>query len=226
MRNAVLAAGLLTLSAGADATTTIIDFSQAARDPLIPAFVADGFGGTAEVATKFESFSTGFPDTGVRITGLRYADSGHGDLSGLARDDQAFLQFRLIRLDPDVTLRLDSFRIASQPGFPGFFTEVRVFSSSNDLLWESGFIQPPSTGSLLVSPDVSFAGGLTVNLYSATVYGIDQIHFTTLGPTAPPPPPPPGVGAIPEPAAWALMIAGFGLVGSAMRRRRVAVSLS
>jgi PEP-CTERM motif len=30
--------------------------------------------------------------------------------------------------------------------------------------------------------------------------------------------------SVPEPASWALMIAGFGLVGGAMRRRRVTVS--
>ncbi len=34
-----------------------------------------------------------------------------------------------------------------------------------------------------------------------------------------PPPPPPG-GVVPEPASWALLIAGFGIVGSALRRRR------
>ena len=33
-------------------------------------------------------------------------------------------------------------------------------------------------------------------------------------------------GAVPEPASWALMIAGFGLVGSAMRRRRETVRVS
>jgi len=36
-------------------------------------------------------------------------------------------------------------------------------------------------------------------------------EFSTLNPT---------FGAVPEPASWALMIGGFGLIGSAMRRRR------
>jgi hypothetical protein len=30
-----------------------------------------------------------------------------------------------------------------------------------------------------------------------------------------------GVGAVPEPASWAMMLGGFGLVGGAMRRRKV-----
>ena len=33
-------------------------------------------------------------------------------------------------------------------------------------------------------------------------------------------------GAVPEPASWAMMIAGFGLVGAAMRRRRVPVRVT
>jgi hypothetical protein len=30
----------------------------------------------------------------------------------------------------------------------------------------------------------------------------------------------PGVGAVPEPASWTMLIAGFGLAGAAMRRSR------
>jgi hypothetical protein len=33
----------------------------------------------------------------------------------------------------------------------------------------------------------------------------------------------PAVAAVPEPASWAMMVGGFGLIGAAMRRRRVSV---
>ena len=36
----------------------------------------------------------------------------------------------------------------------------------------------------------------------------------------------PGTPSVPEPASWALMLGGFGLVGGAMRSRRAAVSFS
>jgi hypothetical protein len=31
-------------------------------------------------------------------------------------------------------------------------------------------------------------------------------------------------GSVPEPASWAMMIAGFGLIGGAMRRRAAATA--
>ena len=34
------------------------------------------------------------------------------------------------------------------------------------------------------------------------------------------------VGAVPEPASWAMMIAGFGLLGSAVRRRRTGLAIA
>jgi len=47
------------------------------------------------------------------------------------------------------------------------------------------------------------------------------LYHTGSPPPPPPPPPPPGV---PEPATWALMIGGFGMVGTTLRRRRSAVA--
>jgi hypothetical protein len=34
-----------------------------------------------------------------------------------------------------------------------------------------------------------------------------------------------GGGSVPEPATWAMMITGFGLIGAAMRRKRVTLRI-
>jgi hypothetical protein len=49
----------------------------------------------------------------------------------------------------------------------------------------------------------------------------DQVAFAgiTLGSQTP-------GGTVPEPATWAMMIGGFGMVGGAMRRRRVSTKVS
>lgn len=53
---------------------------------------------------------------------------------------------------------------------------------------------------------------------------LDRAKLSFRGVDIVPPPPPPPTG-VPEPTAWALMIVGFGLAGSAFRRRdRVAAS--
>ena len=46
-------------------------------------------------------------------------------------------------------------------------------------------------------------------------YGIDNILANATAATAP--------SNVPEPGAWALMLGGFGMVGSALRRQRAAV---
>lgn len=61
----------------------------------------------------------------------------------------------------------------------------------------------------LAPTSVSFALGfpVTVGGASGTFTGASNVTFSA------------SVAAIPEPATWALMIAGFGMVGAAMRRR-------
>ena len=66
----------------------------------------------------------------------------------------------------------------------------------------SGSFKLPTGSDVFVLPD-----GVTVN---AGDYLVNNRFIDPLAPT----------GGVPEPAAWALMIAGFGLAGAAMRRRR------
>jgi len=66
-------------------------------------------------------------------------------------------------------------------------------------------------GTTLSALDLHYGGSSGIVLYST--------HHVT----PPPPPPPVDNGAVPEPASWAMMIAGFGMVGGALRRRSTAV---
>jgi hypothetical protein len=74
------------------------------------------------------------------------------------------------------------------------------------------------------------SGGITV--LADTQQGLDRFvnapagaGANTLPPQAAGDPPVPGaVGAVPEPASWAMLLAGFGGLGMAARRRR-AVSI-
>ena len=93
------------------------------------------------------------------------------------------------------------------------------------------------------SPFVSFNGlsysvasGQSFNLFSLVTFDFevgsanqDRVAIVNVSVTpsdTPPPPPPPPPSSVPEPASWAMMVAGFGVVGSALRRRRVRVTFA
>ncbi len=72
------------------------------------------------------------------------------------------------------------------------------------------------TASLLIDPT------LTLDPDFLTTYGLSAADFTItpesgFGNSAP-------VGGVPEPAAWVLMVAGFGFVGAALRLRAIAAA--
>lgn len=109
------------------------------------------------------------------------------------------------------------------PGCTTVFTvNIGSFSLDYSLVADaSGFFKKPFTVT-----DISgyvATGGLTTLSFvakSSTNFGnndpiIDRVLFERTGTT--------GVGgAIPEPTTWALMLGGFGLVGSTLRQRRAA----
>ncbi len=69
-------------------------------------------------------------------------------------------------------------------------------------------------GFLGITTDTAFSS-LTITTSKVNDSLFDTVRFGTLAAATP---------AVPEPATWAMMIAGFGLVGGAMRRRRTQVA--
>ena len=78
---------------------------------------------------------------------------------------------------------------------------------------------PPGSGGFcpFSAAGVSFAGTARSISFAGVANQIvfDDITFGSVNP---------GGGAVPEPASWAMLIAGFGLVGAVQRRRKVAVA--
>ncbi|MCS6986405.1 MAG: PEPxxWA-CTERM sorting domain-containing protein [Sphingomonadaceae bacterium] len=102
------------------------------------------------------------------------------------------------------------------------FTPIRELGSLR--VYDSGLAPPGSEFTNVGSIDLvaRFGSLRLVGLANPRggffTAGSDPLPGGGISPPPPPPPPPP----IPEPATWAILVAGFALVGSALRRRRLA----
>lgn len=99
---------------------------------------------------------------------------------------------------------------AVNPGW-GIFTQGLLSSGGTiAATWENG-----DAAIVVGNGGRTIANGfLTDTVASSTLYANQIAYLTGSGS------PGPGAGAVPEPASWAMMIAGFGLVGGSMRYRR------
>nr|WP_185964992.1 PEPxxWA-CTERM sorting domain-containing protein [Glacieibacterium frigidum] len=111
------------------------------------------------------------------------------------------------------------------------FTAVTPGSYDGFLTLYSGSFDPGNAlaNAIVANDDINGGNfntsGFTANLLAGTSYfavqtGFDNLDFGSYVLTIAGPGTISVGGAVPEPAAWALMIGGFGLVGNAMRRRR------
>lgn len=88
--------------------------------------------------------------------------------------------------------------------------DLAVSSGSSD-----GWQQKTGTYTAMTSGAVTLAVADTNSSVPYNDFALDDISFT--GATT---------GTVPEPASWALMLAGFGVVGGVMRRRATAASVT
>ena len=99
---------------------------------------------------------------------------------------------------------------------PGTFSVYSGLGGTGTLLGSLTIGDPPASPSAFFSTGVSFAGlGKSVLVSGGTgQIGWDDVTL--------------GIGAVPEPTTWAMMLVGFGFVGgairSAKRRQKITVS--
>lgn len=95
-------------------------------------------------------------------------------------------------------------------------SQVTIREIGGGVLFSSGAITISGQTRSQFSGSYTSASGIEINFGPDNFnVGIDNIDFTVNAV---------GGGAIPEPGTWALMIAGFGLAGGALRRRKAAIA--
>ena len=142
-----------------------------------------------------------------------YWDTDYGDLIGNVWTIGAVGQAVLTLATPGKTLTLDSLKGG------GWFRSdrpvgVRVYALDWTPLFNSELVFP-GIGHLDVAFGLSTTTGFILQWGPDSFNGgIDDLTFTVDA----------GGSAVPEPSSWALMIAGFGVTGAAMRRRKAALA--
>lgn len=103
-----------------------------------------------------------------------------------------------------------NFDLSNRPGYSNILVDLSfggtsIFSLTPTNSWSSysaTFLASATTGDLVFSTNTGFGD------HDA---GLDNVSIS---------------GAVPEPATWAIMIAGFGLTGAALRRHRARMAIA
>lgn len=206
---AAAAAALLT-AASAQAATVTIDFENDAAGVKSDGFVSADYAGLAFFTDLGEGLEVGNYSPQSDGQGLLARNDTNGNfIKGVFSDgSHTFLSLGFGNDDPTFVNSGDLAIL--QTFLAGVFVGQTVIAlTPNDVLDQTisyaGGAFDSFTFAYTNSVGLPFTGGNGVN--TGLIEVIDNITFE-------------GVGGVPEPSAWALMILGFGGVGAAMRRRQ------
>lgn len=166
-------------------------------------YIGANYGSTAQMAV---SYNAGGAETSLRAYSASfYPDGGAYALNGN--------QFSTITFTPAAGNELSITGWSYAGGSATYVPyEFEIRDASNNLVLAHNATTAGST----VANTAYFSGPLTFSFRSASgSIVLDNLALDVRGTAVNPEP-----GAVPEPATWAMMIGGFGLVGGAMRRRR------
>jgi hypothetical protein len=184
--------------------------------------------GSSAVKAPFNVAGTGIVQ-GMSLTGSAVFDSSLVPGSGLALVPFATLSTPAAAFDFNIgTLHFDLGNETPAPiGIaPAILFNNGLFAGLNyvsDFLYSDGLTYQLRFNSLnftvrQVDPVTGFNSNTTINFAGKLALG----GFTSQTPFVDGPP----TGGVPEPGAWALMIVGFGGIGSVLRRRRHTAALA
>jgi hypothetical protein len=229
LRHGALLSGVFAVGLSSVVNAASIDFGQGVPHPSFCTGGAGGVGPAALCANGLSvlqtygdvpgvvdvSYSAPRASTGTNPAGLNWWSSGYNNLYGVAfatgSDANSLARIDLRLQQPGQVINLTHFDLGA---FPNTTRETNVtitdLATGAILKSFSNFAAgkvSPNTASSFDFTDVSSNAGIRIEFAdSALNVGIDNISYT--------------VAAVPEPQAYALMLAGLGLVGYAVRRRR------
>lgn len=177
--------------------------------------ISQSYGNTSFMDVSYRSVSD-FGDTSVVRPNAFYWGPSYGGLSSVVYGGVSLsdvLEIKFVALN-GATLSLNGFQSAGWPSTTRN-SEFRIYDLNFNQLYSEMFVAPGSGFYQFSCTTCTYANGFILQLgpdgYNV---GLDNIDVSA---TAAPP-------AIPEPASWALLVAGFGLTGAAMRRREKLVA--
>lgn len=210
------------LAAPTLAATTLLDFSGNICGPagnqacFAGSQIGANYGDSASVDVSYRSI---FVATGATSEPfLRYWNSGYGNLLGVVHDGGGN---SVVYRSEIIFTPLAGFEVALRSVDAGCFAnraECQIFNYNIRSVGGTA-IAVGSTPTLfplhatLAVNSGYFSDGIVLGWTQSNSTGLDNIVFDVRAVAVPP-------GGIPESASWAMMIAGFGLTGAAMRGRR------
>jgi hypothetical protein len=211
---AAAAVAMTSLSIGSSASAAVLTFDGAicggATSCSNGETIDQSYGDSALIDVMYDRNQS----TAVLNNFLYWADAYSG-LTNIGYADSGAIGSIFLRPLLGSLVTLNSFNLGAWPNFDRP-SQVTILDGLGTTLFSSGPITVLGATPSLFSGSYASLNGIEIRFGpDAFNVGIDNIDFTVAN----------GPAAVPEPASWALMIAGFGLVGSAMRRRKPSVSM-